>query len=50
MSVLPDIEPASAPCPGAAQLAAVIDARARDLGGFTVGRVQIGRASWRERV
>lgn len=39
MSVLPDIEPASAPCPGTPQLAAVIDARARDLGGFTVGRV-----------
>ena len=39
MSVLPDIEPAVAPCPGTPQLAAVIDARARDLGGFTVGRV-----------
>ncbi|HEV2270043.1 MAG TPA: pirin family protein [Steroidobacteraceae bacterium] len=39
MSVLPDIEPASAPCPGTPQLAGVIDARARDLGGFTVGRV-----------
>ncbi|HEY7890292.1 MAG TPA: pirin family protein [Steroidobacteraceae bacterium] len=39
MSVLPDIEPASAPCPGTPQLAARIDARARDLGGFTVGRV-----------
>ena len=39
MSVLPDIEPTSAPCPGTAQLAAVIDARPRDLGGFSVGRV-----------
>jgi len=39
MSVLPDIEPATAPCPGDPQLAAVIDARPRDLGGFTVGRV-----------
>lgn len=39
MSVLPDIEPASAPCPGVPQLITVIDARARDLGGFTVGRV-----------
>src|SRR5690348_7710186 len=39
MSVLPDIEPASAPCPGVPQLAALIDARSRDLGGFTVGRV-----------
>ena len=39
MSVLPDIEPASAPCPGIPQLITVIDARARDLGGFTVGRV-----------
>jgi hypothetical protein len=39
MSVLPDLEPATAPCPGTAQLATVIDARARDLGGFTVGRV-----------
>jgi redox-sensitive bicupin YhaK (pirin superfamily) len=39
MSVLPDIDPACAPCPGIAQLASVIDARARDLGGFTVGRV-----------
>ncbi|MGH8288444.1 MAG: pirin family protein [Steroidobacteraceae bacterium] len=39
MSVLPDLEPTSGPCPGIAQLAAVIDARARDLGGFTVGRV-----------
>jgi redox-sensitive bicupin YhaK (pirin superfamily) len=39
MSVLPDTEPASAPCPGNPQLATVIDARARDLGGFTVGRV-----------
>ena len=38
MSLFPDIEPASAPCPGTPQLAAVIDARARDLGGFTVGR------------
>lgn len=39
MSVLPDIEPASAPCPGIPELVTVIDARARDLGGFTVGRV-----------
>src|SRR5215469_7347798 len=39
MSVLPDIEPTSAPCPGTPQLATVIDSRARDLGGFTVGRV-----------
>jgi redox-sensitive bicupin YhaK (pirin superfamily) len=39
MSVLPDIEPASVPCPGTAQLATVIAARTRDLGGFTVGRV-----------
>jgi redox-sensitive bicupin YhaK (pirin superfamily) len=39
MSVLPDTEPACAPCPATPQLAAVIDARARDLGGFTVGRV-----------
>ena len=39
MSVLPDIEPASAPCPGTPQLSTVIDARPRDLGGFTVGRV-----------
>jgi len=39
MSVLPDIDPACAPCSGIAQLASVIDARARDLGGFTVGRV-----------
>jgi len=39
MSILPDIEPTAAPCPGIAQLATVIDARARDLGGFTVGRV-----------
>jgi redox-sensitive bicupin YhaK (pirin superfamily) len=39
MSVLPDNEPASAPCPGTPELATVIDARARDLGGFTVGRV-----------
>jgi redox-sensitive bicupin YhaK (pirin superfamily) len=39
MSVLPDTEPSSAPCPGTPQLLAVIDARARDLGGFTVGRV-----------
>lgn len=39
MSVLPDIEPASGPCPGTAQIAALIDARPRDLGGFTVGRV-----------
>lgn len=39
MSVLPDIEPATAPCPGIPQLAALIDARPRDLGGFTVGRV-----------
>jgi len=39
MSVLPDIEPASTPCPGTPQLTTVIDARPRDLGGFTVGRV-----------
>ena len=39
MSVLPDVEPASAPSPGTPQLLTVIDARARDLGGFTVGRV-----------
>lgn len=39
MSVLPDIEPATGSCPGTPQLAAVIDARARDLGGLTVGRV-----------
>ncbi|HUN71002.1 MAG TPA: pirin family protein [Steroidobacteraceae bacterium] len=39
MSVLPDLEPATAPCPGTPELAAVIDARTRDLGGFTVGRV-----------
>ena len=39
MSVLPDIEPTSAPCPGTPQLLTVIDARPRDLGGFTVGRV-----------
>lgn len=39
MSVLPDIEPASAPRPATPQVAAAIDARARDLGGFTVGRV-----------
>jgi redox-sensitive bicupin YhaK (pirin superfamily) len=39
MSVLPDIEPAAGPCPGTPQLATAIDARARDLGGFTVGRV-----------
>jgi hypothetical protein len=39
MSVLPDIEPSSIPCPGGPQLLTVIDARARDLGGFTVGRV-----------
>jgi len=39
MSVLPDIEPAAAPCPGSPQLITVIDARSRDLGGFTVGRV-----------
>lgn len=39
MSVLPDIEPASGPCPGTPQIATVIDARPRDLGGFTVGRV-----------
>jgi hypothetical protein len=38
MSVLPDIEPASAPS-GTSQLVTVIDAHARDLGGFTVGRV-----------
>jgi redox-sensitive bicupin YhaK (pirin superfamily) len=39
MSVLADVEPASAPCPGTPQLVTVIDACARDLGGFTVGRV-----------
>jgi len=39
MSVLPDAEPAWAPCPATPQLAAVIDARPRDLGGFKVGRV-----------
>ncbi len=39
MSVLPDLEPATAPCPGTPQLVTVIDARTRDLGGFTVGRV-----------
>src|SRR6185312_14152782 len=39
MSVLPDIEPASGPCPGTSEIATVIDARPRDLGGFTVGRV-----------
>jgi redox-sensitive bicupin YhaK (pirin superfamily) len=39
MSVLPDREPAAAPRPAIAPLTAVIDARARDLGGFTVGRV-----------
>jgi redox-sensitive bicupin YhaK (pirin superfamily) len=39
MSVLPDIEPASGPCPGTPQLLTAIDARPRDLGGFTVGRV-----------
>ena len=39
MNVLPDSEPSSAPCPGTSQLLTVIDARARDLGGFTVGRV-----------
>jgi redox-sensitive bicupin YhaK (pirin superfamily) len=39
MSVLPDIEPACVPCPGIPQLATVIAARPRDLGGFTVGRV-----------
>jgi redox-sensitive bicupin YhaK (pirin superfamily) len=39
MSVLPDIEPSSVPCPGGPQLLTLIDARARDLGGFTVGRV-----------
>ena len=39
MSALPDTEPSSAPCPGTPQLLAVIDARPRDLGGFTVGRV-----------
>jgi redox-sensitive bicupin YhaK (pirin superfamily) len=39
MSVLPDTEPPYSPRPGTSQLASVIDARARDLGGFTVGRV-----------
>jgi redox-sensitive bicupin YhaK (pirin superfamily) len=39
MSVLPDLEPTSETCPGTPQLATVIDARPRDLGGFTVGRV-----------
>jgi hypothetical protein len=39
MSILPDIEPASTSRPGSPQLVTVIDARARDLGGFTVGRV-----------
>lgn len=39
MSVLPDIEPVTAPCPGTPQLVSVIDARSHDLGGFTVGRV-----------
>lgn len=39
MSVLPDIEPTTAPCPGIPQLTTVIDSRSRDLGGFTVGRV-----------
>ncbi len=39
MSVLPDIEPASVSCPTTPQLVTAIDARPRDLGGFTVGRV-----------
>jgi len=39
MSVLPDIEPASTPCTGISPLITLIDARPRDLGGFTVGRV-----------
>lgn len=39
MSVLPETEPASGPYPGTPQLISMIDARARDLGGFTVGRV-----------
>jgi redox-sensitive bicupin YhaK (pirin superfamily) len=39
VSVLPDLEPASAPRPHTPPLASVIDARTRDLGGFTVARV-----------
>jgi len=39
MSVLPDLEPAAAPCPGTPQLVTVIDGRPRDLGGFSVSRV-----------
>ena len=39
MSVWPTVNPACSSCPGTPEIEAVIDARPRDLGGFTVGRV-----------
>lgn len=39
MSVWPRVNPACSSCPGTPEIEAVIDARPRDLGGFTVGRV-----------
>ena len=39
MSVWPTADPACSRCPGTPELATIIDARPRDLGGFTVGRV-----------
>lgn len=39
MSELPTIDPSSSSCPATPAIATVIDARPRDLGGLTVGRV-----------
>ena len=39
MSVWPTADPACSSCPATPEIATVIDARPRDLGGFTVGRI-----------
>jgi len=39
MSVWPTVDPTCASCPGTPQVATIIDARPRDVGGFAVGRV-----------
>src|SRR5690348_1180672 len=39
MSVFPTADPACSSCPATPEIVTAIDARPRDLGGFTVGRV-----------
>jgi len=39
MSVWPTVDPICSRCPATPEIATIIDARSRDLGGFTVGRV-----------